>query len=163
MAPPDLELCAVRHGIAEDARAGTGDWQRALTPRGRKRMEEAASGLAELFSPRLILTSPLLRAQQTAEILAEAMEAPVERCDALANGDHESLLAACRVDRVVAVGHEPHTSRFIAWALGSPPVSLDVRKGGAALLYFPGEPEPGTATLRWFLPPRVLRKVGGRD
>jgi phosphohistidine phosphatase len=122
-------------------------------------MESAAQGLATLLQPDLILTSPLVRARQTAEIIANATGASVEACDALANGDHESLLAAAHRDCVVAVGHEPHISNFLGWALGTRHLPVEIKKGSAALMTFEGQPEPGNGTLDWFMPPRALRQL----
>jgi phosphohistidine phosphatase len=154
-----MRICLVRHGIAEERGSQADDSLRPLTERGRVRMEAAAEGLATLIHPDLILSSPLLRARETAEIVAAATGAPVEECDALANGDNESLLAAAYRDTVVAVGHEPHISNFLGWALGTKHLPVEIKKGSATLITFEGTPEPGAGTLDWFLPPRALRQL----
>lgn len=154
-----LRLCVVRHGIAEDRGSYADDSQRPLTDRGRERMEAAALGIQSLLQPDLILTSPYLRALQTAEIIAEKTGAPIETCDALANGDHESLIAALHGETVIAVGHEPHISGFVGWALGAKHLPVEFKKGSAALLSFEGEPGPTTASLEWFMPPKTLRQL----
>ncbi len=154
-----MRLCLVRHGIAEERGTYTDDSLRPLTERGRARMEAAAEGLATLVHPDLILSSPLVRAYETAEILAACTGAPIENCDALANGDHESLVAAAYRETVVAVGHEPHISNFLGWALGTRHLPVEIKKGSATLITFDGKAEPGAGTLDWFLPPRALRQL----
>src|SRR5215469_4808978 len=90
------ELCLMRHGIAvmRTGIAGLDDAKRPLTPDGRARMKAIARGLrAAGFVPSWIVTSPLVRAQQTAEIVAKVMgEAPLELCDALAPGGSPDAL-----------------------------------------------------------------------
>lgn len=110
-----MELCLVRHGIAVERDEHDGsDASRPLTPVGRSRMREAAAGLRTLFLPELILTSPLLRARQTAEIVAEMCEAPLQVLEVLGTGEHRKVLAECArlgEARVALVGHEPWLGR----------------------------------------------------
>jgi phosphohistidine phosphatase len=161
-------LCLVRHGIAaERGAAWPDDGLRPLTPDGIRKMDGAARGLAKLVSADVILTSPLVRARQTAEIVARAMPGSrVRVCDALATGEHERLLAAAEAggESVVAVGHEPHISMALSWLLCGDEMAawFDVKKGSAALVRFDRPPAPGEGTLEWLLPPRVLREVAGR-
>jgi phosphohistidine phosphatase len=154
-----MRLCLVRHGIAAERGTYEDDTQRPLTDRGRDRMGAAAEGLATLVQPTLILTSPLLRARETADLIARATGAPIEVCDALANGDHESLLAAAYAPMVVAVGHEPHISSFVSWAIGANHLPVEFKKGSAALVEFAGRPDAGAGALVWFMPPRALRQL----
>jgi phosphohistidine phosphatase len=154
-----MQLCLVRHGIAAERGTFENDAERPLTVRGRDRMAAAAEGLATLLHPSVILSSPLVRAVQTAELIAQATGAPIENCDALANGDHESLLAAAHQPVVIAVGHEPHISSFVGWAIGANHLPVEFKKGSAALIEFSGNPEPGAGALVWFMPPRALRQL----
>lgn len=161
-------LCLVRHAIAEErGTAWSDDRLRPLTRDGIRRMEVAARGLATVVprgSP--ILSSPLVRAWQTAEIVAKAVGArAIRRCDALATGAHSDLLREANLagaGTVIAVGHEPHISGCLSWLLTGEEaaISFEVKKGAAALVAFPGDAGPGMGTLRWFLPPRVLRSLG---
>jgi phosphohistidine phosphatase len=161
-----MELCLVRHAIAEERGP---DWpddsERPLTVRGHARMREAARGLATLFHPQLILTSPYVRARQTAEILEERYRTrQVRLCHALAPGDDAELLAelaASDVERVMAVGHEPHFSRTASLLLtgDGDGAALLFRKGAAALLSFEGEAAPGEGLLTWLLQPAALRAL----
>jgi phosphohistidine phosphatase len=129
-------------------------------------MVEAAAGLNALVAAEVVLTSPLVRAMQTAEIVAAALgKARIVQCEALATGDHDSLLeAAARQPgaTVVAVGHEPHMSGAASWLLtgDEQEVALDVKKGAAMLIRFDGRVEAGAGTLVWALPPRALRGIG---
>jgi len=159
---PGMKLLLLRHAAAEDARPGLSDADRALTPRGRERMTAAVPGLlARGLQPARLLSSPLLRACQTAELVAEASGMPVEVVEALAALPSEELLSKLRGEDALAVGHEPWISQLCAWlatgrigAAGAFPF----KKGGAALLE--GDPEPGGMRLLAFLPPRVLRALG---
>ena len=164
-----MELLLVRHGIAQDA-SGAGreaDARRRLTAGGRRRMRAAGQGLRQLV-PRidLVATSPLRRAVDTAEIVAEACRgrkvvevpalAPGARLDALLG-----WLSRRRLLPVVAlVGHEPQLSRFAALLLaGAAEPFFTLRKGGAVLLEVDGAPAPGQARLGWLATSALLRKV----
>ncbi len=163
-----MQICLVRHAIAVER--GTPGYEadalRPLTPRGRDRMRDAARGLATLFTPQLILTSPLLRARQTAEIVAAAYRlAPPKETESLANGDDRALLhelGDLDAESVLLVGHEPYISATLTLLLtgGSSSMSVDYKKGAAALISCSGEVEPGNCWLEWFIPPSALRALG---
>lgn len=165
----DMRLLLVRHAIAvPHGTRGVADDERALTPRGRRRFRPAARGLARLLArPGVLLSSPLRRARQTAELLARAwkpLEITLEPTLAEGSAVHvERMLRRHHQHAlVVLVGHEPHLSALLAYALGAgTPEALTFRKGGAALLEVPGRLEGG-AQLVWSLPPKVLRRVAGR-
>lgn len=129
-------------------------------------MQQAAAGLALLIRPDLVLSSPLLRAVQTAEILVAAFGLRgLTRSDTLADGDHDRLFdeIAKRGARVaVAVGHEPHISGALSYALAGDRgrIASTFKKGGAALISFETKPRPGAGTLEWLLPPAALRALG---
>ena len=171
--PPSPQVLLIRHAIAEDravwAAGGEPDEHRPLTDRGRRRMEAAARGLRRLV-PELgaLISSPLTRARQTAELLAHAYGTPdVEESEALAPGAVPEALAErlirCQADAPVAVvGHEPDLGLWVAWALtGTDDEVLRLKKGGACLLQFPARPAAGEGHLVWLLPPRPLRMLGG--
>ncbi len=163
-----MRLVIIRHAIAVPH--GTPEIpedERPLTPKGEKRFRKAARGLARVVGrPDALLTSPLLRASQTAVIAAAAWGRiePVE-LPALATGDFDGLAAALAAypedARVAIVGHEPHVSELLARLLGTSRADrLTFRKGGAALVDLPGPPAEGGA-LVWFLTPRLLRRLAG--
>jgi phosphohistidine phosphatase len=162
-----MDVCLVRHAIAVD-RGTPGyedDYARPLTADGRKRMELAAAGLAKLFVAEVILTSPLIRASQTAEVLHEQFQCPVKRCDALGRDDHSGVIEALRARteaRVALVGHEPWMSGLLAVLLtGSDDAfRTEFKKGAAALVSSVGPPIAGGLTLQWFMTPSALRRIG---
>lgn len=115
--------------------------------------------------PRALLTSPLLRARQTADLAAEAWGGlEPEVLDALVDGDWRLIRGAVgpldTEDTVALVGHEGWMSELLAKLVGSTtPRAFRFRKGGVALVeLLPHKPNRGT--LEWFIPPRVLRKLG---
>jgi phosphohistidine phosphatase len=160
------QLCLVRHAIAEErGQAWPDDRLRPLTREGKERMAGAAMGLSRLLAPEIILTSPLVRARQTAEIVQAVFPGVhVQVCDALAAGSHQDLATATAGfdGDVIAVGHEPSISGALSWFLTASDLaaSFDVKKGSAHLLGFDGAPAAGHGWLLWSLPPRVLRDLG---
>jgi len=162
-------LLLIRHAIAEEreiaAAAGIPDEQRALTAKGEKRMRQVAAALAG-FVPELTLvaTSPLRRAVQTAEIVAAACgKVPVVQTPALSPGaDPEAVAQFLQARRLAGpcalVGHEPDLGQWLGWALcGTSCACAQFKKGGAALLTFPGLPTAGQGELLWLLTPAQLR------
>ena len=160
-------LCLVRHGIAGEAdpRRWPDDSQRPLTSDGVAKMREAARGLAEIFGASAVLSSPLLRARQTAEILMGVFDIEdLHLSDALATGDDRQLIADIEtlgISKVFAVGHEPHMSRTLSNLLTGDPncLSAGFKKGAAALVAFDAEVVPGRGHLEWFLQPAALRAL----
>ena len=164
-----MRICLVRHAIAEErGSAWPDDSLRPLTADGRKKMRAAAAGIARLVQPTIILTSPLTRAVQTAEILGDTWDLHrFHVSDALAEGDDENLLAdilSLRADALAAVGHEPFISATLSFLLTGDrrSVSAPFGKGAAACVEFEGEPRAGEGTLLWFMQPSALRLLGRR-
>jgi len=161
-----MQLVIIRHAIAvERGTPGIPDEDRPLTPQGEEQFAEAAEGIAAIVDrPEALLTSPLLRARQTALLAAAAFgKVKPTEATALAGGSFEEYAAVLdryRGDSTVAiVGHEPHLSAVLARLLGSRHDDrLAFKKGGAALLDVPGH-LAGGGHLVWFLPPKVLRKL----
>ena len=166
-----IRLYLVRHGIAIDAEEwkGAPDGTRPLTDKGRRRFRKAARAFGK-HERRLdlILTSPLVRAVQTAEILAgELKHGEVAVLEELASGGVAALLAAvaarAQAGRSIAlVGHEPQLSAVLATLARLTPEKaedLDFRKGAIVRLDVSGLPDPETALLRWWVKPRS----GGRE
>ena len=164
-----VELVLIRHAIAFERNPlrWADDRLRPLTPAGKERFRKAAAGLAE-WLPEVdrVLTSPLVRARETAQILAEHARwpAPVE-CQQLAPpSDPEAVFAALRKQRgkrFALVGHEPDLSTLVAVCLqGSPSArSFELKKGSVVCLRFESRASAGTGVLAAFLPPRVLRAM----
>ena len=161
-----MKLLILRHAIAAPpGTPGLADEDLPLTPRGRKRFRKAARGLAEIMpSPDLLLTSPLPRALETAEIAGKAWGLTPTVEPLLAGGRSEALLSAVAAhpeDAVVALlGHEPDMSRLLAHLIAGLGERLPFKKGGAALVEL-DDAATGSGRLVWFMPPRLLRALGG--
>ena len=165
-----MKVLLVRHAPA--VRHGTGDVRdhdRPLTRRGRQRFRLAARGLARIAErPDVLLTSPLIRARETADIAARAFKRVTPRIEpALGQDDVDVLVTALkklRSDATVAlVGHEPTLSGLLAHLIGMHQ-GVDrfaFKKGGAALVNLKEGPSmPGQ--LLWFVKPRILRYIGSK-
>ena len=118
--------------------------------------------------PQRVLTSPLVRARQTATILTEFGGWPkAVDCDALVPDETPDAVFAAldnhKEKTVAIVGHQPSLGRFLAACLpaqvrgGVNPEAFALKKMGAALVSFSGTPRAGTGVLHWFVPPRILR------
>jgi phosphohistidine phosphatase len=162
-----MRLLIVRHAIAlPHGTPGMADNDRPLTPEGELKFREAAKGLARILDrPDALLTSPWLRARQTAAIAAAAWGGPEPKeTAALASGSFEEQAKALdrhAEDALVAIfGHEPWVSQLLARLIGtSHDDRLTFKKGGAALVDVPGRLAEG-GSLVWYLPPKLLRKLG---
>src|SRR5215472_6837839 len=139
----DYELCIMRHGIAEDRRAGLVDAKRALTPEGKEGMRKIAEGLAKAgFSPAWVVSSPYVRAAETARIVAESIgpKVPFDFCDALEPGGSPEALVTFLASRpqhthVLVVGHEPDLSALAARLTGAGrQANFGFKKGGCCLV-----------------------------
>ena len=159
-------LYLIRHGIAADKAdpAYPSDPERPLTKEGIQKTREAARGLRALsIAPGAMLTSPYVRAVETAEIVAEALKfgvRKIRRTEALVPGANPAglfeELADLRAEEVLCFGHAPHLDEVIAHALGlrSPVTSL--RKAGAACLDL-GTVSPPKGILEAVYEPKALR------
>jgi|SRR5688572_8684344 phosphohistidine phosphatase len=162
-----LELYLIRHGLAADRGPDyPDDSKRPLTSRGIAALKREAKALNELkIDFDLIITSPLVRTRQTADILAEglASKPAVTSSDSLAPAGtpaavmHE-LAKHHRKARIALVGHEPNVGELAARLIGarSP---IEFKKGAICRIDFDVLPPKALGQLRWFLPPRVLRKI----
>jgi phosphohistidine phosphatase len=166
-----MKLLVIRHAVAEPrgafAHSGRPDDDRPTTPEGRRRMRRVSRGLKQLVPDvQLLASSPLLRARQTLEIVAREYPAasthtleelaPDHRLPAFLNWLREQRA----LEGVAIVGHEPHLSHLVSWLLAGRITSfVDLKKGGACLLHFSGEPAPAEARLLWLLQPAQLRRL----
>jgi phosphohistidine phosphatase len=165
-----VRLLLIRHASAlPRGTPGVRDEDRPLTPRGEQRFTKAARGLASLVSrPDGLLSSPLPRARRTAEIAAEIWDGlPLRTSTALLDDAIRPLaneLHSFPADATVAlVGHEPDLSSLLAQLLGDcRPDAFGFKKGGAALVEA-DTISAGQGRLIWFLPPRILRRLVGRN
>jgi phosphohistidine phosphatase len=167
-----MKLLVVRHGAAMEREdfAGTGesDDLRPLTDEGKAEMKVIAARLrSEVAALDVLAASPLVRARQTAEIIAEAYGlGDPEIIDSLRPGgsleDFVSWCAGLGDKKVIAVaGHEPHLGTLVTWLLGGGSEShIRLKKGGACLVEFDSQPQRGAGILNWLLTPRQLTRAG---
>lgn len=161
-----MRVFVVRHAIAHerDRKRWPDDSRRPLTAPGKRKFRKAARGLARILPGRVaILSSPWLRARETAAILAAARGGRCIECKELAGNQapgamFELLRLRPGMDQVI-IGHEPALSRFVAAAIGAGETSIGFRKGGAACVEFRGRILPGRGKLLWHLPPKMLRAI----
>lgn len=160
--PGSMQLYFLRHGIAAEPDEWRGsDFDRPLTCTGRTRMAREAKGLAKLdLSLDYIITSPLLRAKQTAQIVAEANKINdrlVEDARLGASFDVELLADILvehgRANAIMLVGHNPTMTLTIGRLVGG--ARIDLKKGGLALVKLP-DPRSLDGELLWLAPPQLL-------
>ncbi|MBI3746022.1 MAG: histidine phosphatase family protein [Chloroflexi bacterium] len=158
---PVVELYLLRHADAGDPEAWPGDdADRPLSGRGRRQAEALATFLADRgFAPGAILSSPLARARQTADILGQRLGVPVvieaRLADDLDAAGLEAILDdAGRPAAPVLVGHDPTFSSIAAELVGAP--RLAMKKGALARIDVSGSMVDGDAVLRWLIPPDAL-------
>ena len=163
-----MRLLVIRHGTAEDVGPDGNDSARELTKAGKKEMKEVVAGLKTIVDDiDVIAASPLVRAQQTAEIVAKAYgDLPIDTVEALTPDSNPSdlrgwLSKQTSAEVVAVVGHEPHLSLLITWFMtGAGESRVALSKGGAALLDFWSEMAAGSGTLQWLLKRSELRHLG---
>ena len=154
-----MDLILLRHGKAAPHGHPDGDFARALERKGCQQSRQAAAVLkAADRLPDLVLTSPVLRARQTAEVfcaaagIGAALEQPWLACG-MRPADAAADLAAFReFHRVMIVGHEPDFSGVLQWFLGTSHGSIEVKKGTLACIRC--APPARTGELVFLIPPR---------
>jgi phosphohistidine phosphatase len=157
-----MKLYVMRHGVAEDEAESGADADRALTATGRERTIAVAKKLADVGeAPLHIVTSPLVRAVQTAEIVAVVTElgkrgGSVETRRAIAPGGDAvrlaHLLAHEGRKRVMFVGHEPDLSALVASLVGA--FGRPFEKSMVVAVQVP--PDKGRSKVRFVLEPKTL-------
>ena len=167
-----MNLYIIRHAVAVDE--GTpgfeSDSERPLTDKGRKKMRQIAKGLRNLgVEFDLILSSPYVRARETAEILADVFKMrkkitftenliPLGNPELLIGEINETYAA----DSIAVVGHEPHLSTLVGILVaGNANLDLTLKKGGVCYLTADDlHHNDHRATLEWLLTPGILTEVG---
>ena len=153
-----MELYFLRHGEADWPEWKKSDDERPLTKRGKREIRDVAKFLDRLkVRPDLIVTSPLPRAAQTAEIAADYLKAKLRKDELLAPGFGSSKLPTVlkrhRARVLMLVGHEPDFTQVISELTGA---SLKLSKAGVALVDVDPESEEGK--LLWLFPPKIAKK-----
>jgi len=158
-----MEIYILRHGIAEEAKAGVPDAERALTDTGREKLravlEQARRGGVK---PSLILSSPYRRALQSAQMAGQVLGChKVVESESLTPGSTpkavwDAICARRREPALLIAGHEPLLGMTIGYLLGAPALQVDLKKAALARIdqeSFSGAPH---GQLKWMLTPRLV-------
>jgi phosphohistidine phosphatase len=165
--PGPFELYLIRHAVAEERGE---DWpddnKRPLSDDGASRMRKAARGLDRLgITLDVIVTSPLVRTKQTAELVANAMnpKPPIVSLESLApGGTYQEIITdlekQSKRTRIAIVGHEPGIGEFAARLIGSRH-SIEFKKGAVCRIDVDAIPPSGPGDVRWFMTTKILRSI----
>ena len=163
-----VELLLVRHAVAADRGPNyPDDRERPLTSEGVARFKRVVEGLKD-FDVKLefVLTSPLVRARHTADLLVAGIggKPRLETLDALSPGGRmtQVLEAVAKYSKrgkyIALVGHEPDLGELAARLLRARG-TIEFKKGAVCCIDLDGAMPTGPGTLRWLFPPRALRKI----
>lgn len=160
-----MKLYFLRHGIAEDGRLGLSDRDRRLTTAGIAEMEGVAKGLMALgLRPDAILHSPLVRARETARIVATGLdlvshlhEEPGLACGCRLRDLEQMLNHRAKLQHVLLVGHEPDFSTLVATLIGGGNVRM---KKASLACVDTSTAAPGAGELRWLWEAPQLVRLG---
>jgi phosphohistidine phosphatase len=166
---PVMKICILRHGIAvvRDDLNAENDSKRQLTPKGKRQLRQTAAAMKKMgLRFDLILSSPYLRAKQTAEIVVESLrlKRQLEFSNALVpDGSFQNLIRELNESKpapenVLLVGHEPYLSRLISLlTTGGTDLAMDFKKGGLCKLEAEKLSHDRCATLVWLLTPKQMK------
>ena len=164
-----MDLLVIRHAIAfdRDRNRWRDDGERPLSPAGIRRARKAAAGLKKLTPrPGRLLTSPLIRATQTARILTDVAGWPTaEEVPELSPGEPAlavlELLSQDRGKLTAVVGHQPELGHLLGACLlgGGGVLPIEMKKNAVACVSFAGRPRAGHAALTWLATPKMLRAL----
>jgi phosphohistidine phosphatase len=166
-----MNLYILRHGIAveRDATGFKTDADRPLTPKGRRQLGQIAAAMRKMdLDFNLILSSPFLRARQTAEIAAKSLKLQKRLAfsDALTpDGDPKALIRQLNEwkpasENILLVGHEPYLSRLVALLIsGRDMAALELKKGGLCKLETGSLRFGRCALLAWLLTPKQMKLI----
>ncbi|HEX4137279.1 MAG TPA: histidine phosphatase family protein [Bryobacteraceae bacterium] len=154
-----MELYLFRHGIAEDAVAGSPDANRALTDEGKKKVAEVVKAARRAgAAPSVIISSPYVRAMETARVAAEGFgyKGDIIQTEALVpHGSPEKVwseLRDCREEPAILVaGHEPLLSRLVSFFLASPALRVEMKKAAMVRIDIETFGARPHGTLRWMI------------
>ncbi|MBV8809318.1 MAG: phosphohistidine phosphatase SixA [Acidobacteriaceae bacterium] len=158
-----MQLYLLRHGIAEEGRAGLNDADRSLTADGRRKLRQVLQAAVEAqVKPTLILSSPLKRAVQTAELAKNALgyKDEILQTKALVPGSKVELVwEEIRVHKdqqsLMLVGHNPLFDSLAGYLLGQPGLQLDFKKGAILRIDVESFSAHPKGVLRWYLTPKL--------
>lgn len=156
-----MKIFFMRHGIAEPAHGSVKDHDRALTEEGRTQVSQIAQAMQRLsIKPDIILTSPLVRARETAEIIAQALAVQLETANDLQPGcildDLQRLLRRYPQETVMLVGHQPDFSALAARLINADERGMLLKKGGIIRIDIDGRPQAGRGRMVTLLTPKTM-------
>ena len=163
-----LELYLIRHGIAADrGDEYPDDSKRPLTSEGIASLRKGVKALDALdVTFDHVISSPLVRAKQTADVFVQHLKSKpsMSTSDALAPAGSpasvvQEIVKHAKKGRVALVGHEPNIGELAARLIGSR-TPIEFKKGAICRIDFEVLPPKGAGQLRWFLTPKMLRKLG---
>lgn len=159
-----MKIFFMRHGIAEPAHGSIKDHDRALTEEGRTQVNLIAQAMQRLsIRPDVVLTSPLVRARETAEIVAPALEAKLEIANELQPScildDLQRLLRRYPQDTIMLVGHEPDFSALVARLINADERGILLKKGGMIRIDVDGRPQAGRGRMVMSLTPKTMMLI----
>jgi phosphohistidine phosphatase len=162
-----MQVYLLRHGIAEEAGPGQSDANRALTNEGRRKLRQVLQAAADAeVQPTLVLSSPLKRALQAAEIAVQILKYKNEIVQSRAltpNSSVEEAWDEIRVhrdeDSVLLVGHNPLFSELAGFLIGSKTAQIEMKKGAILRVDMESFTPHPKGSLRWYLTPKLAAKV----
>ena len=162
-----MDLLVLRHGEAGKRSPLPGDFKRTLTPEGRQEIIDLSNGLKSLeIKLDYVLTSPLLRAKNTAEIVAKSLKykGKIEELVSLkpegSKLEFYSALSKLKRDSLVLiVGHEPYLSEMISQAISQSDCRINLKKAGLARMRVLSILPKLKGDLRWLVTPKLLKKI----
>ena len=159
-----MDLYLLRHGEAEPRSASVAEARRQLTEKGRRdvgRVIERSQTVK--VKPGLILSSPYIRARQTADIAAEILKVKVEESSQLLPSVEPHLIwdelrEHADTQEIMLVGHEPHMSRLVSFLLMTM-LAIDFKKGALIRVEVDNPPAQPHGVLKWILTPKLAGAV----
>lgn len=163
-----MKIYVIRHAASADEADYDRDEERPLTKPGKATMKSVSRLLVELaIAPGRIYTSPLVRARETADIVAKALGkgASVKEARELAPGraavEVVEMLADSGLDEAAVVGHEPQLGRLVSLLVtGADAPVVGMRKSSVACIEFDGPAAAGGGVLAWHITPEIARASG---
>ena len=158
-----MNLYLIRHGDAEKSSLSKTDFDRELTPKGRELTKKSSEALKKIIkSLDVIASSPLTRAVQTAEIVADVFDYSkkiiVDKKITAGSRPEElvDFIRSINVENIAVVGHEPDMSDYVSALTSSSGMSLEFKKSAVAKINFEGKIRLGSGTLEFLIPPKVF-------
>jgi phosphohistidine phosphatase len=158
-----MEIYILRHGIADEAKAGVPDAERALTDTGRDKLRAVLEQAHEAgVKPSLILSSPYRRALQTAHMAAQVLgchkvvESEILVPNSAPKAVWDAICARRREPALLIAGHEPLLGMTVGYLLGAPALQVDLKKAALVRIDQEGFGGAPRGILKWMLTPRLV-------